>query len=261
LRYVPLLRTRAARIDAYVRAPLRRLCQENFPYLHFLDEDAPVSSAEARCRWSSFAFFFDTRLDNIPSTPYLAASAERRAFWRDKLRDMPRPRIGLVWAGGKNFMNDAQRSLSADSLHPVIACGAAHFVSIQKGRPEKLAGIFDAAPDLEDFADTAALIEELDLVISVDTSTAHLAGALGKPVFILLPFGSDWRWFLGREDSPWYPTGRLFRQRKLGDWAGVIGAVTGEVQKLIAGDRSILQPVPWRGESLRQNPDALPLPE
>jgi ADP-heptose:LPS heptosyltransferase len=116
--------------------------------------------------------------------------------------------------------------------------------------------LFDAAPLLKNFADTAAIIAELDLVIAVDTAIAHLAGAVGKPVWILLPFDSDWRWLLGREDSPWYPTARLFRQKQPRDWTPVIETVAIEAQKLIAGDDSVLQPPVWDRENLRQNPYA-----
>ena len=112
---------------------------------------------------------------------------------------------------------------------------------------------------LNNFLDTAALISELDLVISVDTAPAHLAGALGKPVFVLLPFNSDWRWFLEREDSPWYESARLFRQKKLGDWDDVIARVSNEVKKFIAGDQSVLRAQAWQGKLLRENPNALPL--
>ena len=261
LRYIPLLKSRADHIEAYVRAPLRRLCEESFPYVTYLDEKNPRSDAGARCRWSSFPYFFGKNLDNIPGTPYLTASAERRAFWRDKLRDMPSPRIGIVWAGGKGFSADAQRSLNIDLIRPLIACGPAHFVSLQKGRPEKIDGIFDADPYLNDFADTAALIEELDLVISVDTSTAHLAGALNKPLFLLLRSGGDWRWFLGREDTPWYKTARLFRQSPPGDWTNTIENLAAEIKKFLSGNNPVLIPPAWTGENLRQDPHALPLPE
>ncbi|MGB9154645.1 MAG: tetratricopeptide repeat-containing glycosyltransferase family protein [Alphaproteobacteria bacterium] len=264
LRYISLLKTRAESLVLCLRAPLKTLGAESFPGVKIIVEGAPVPDAppsSACYRLTSLPTLFKTRLDNIPPAPYLTASESRRAFWRDKLRDLPTPRIGLVWAGGAHFRNDAGRSVTFSTVQPVTSCGAQHFVSLQKERAEdRGADIFDATPHLHDFADTAALIAELDLVITVDTSVAHLAGALGKPVWILLAFNSDWRWFLGREDSPWYPTARLFRQKKPGDWAEVIDRVKGEVQKLIAGDLSVLQPPPWDGQTLRQNPYALPLP-
>jgi tetratricopeptide (TPR) repeat protein len=268
LRYIPLLKSRAVQIVLCVRVPLRHLCAENFPNLKVMPFDSlpqtlPALKQEglidARCRLSSLPFHFAARLGNIPSAPYLVAPAGRRGFWREALQDMPAPRIGLVWAGGAKFRRDAERSLNAATLYPLVACGAKHFVSLQKDRRDKIAEILDAAPRLQDFADTAALVAELDLVITVDTAVAHLAGALGKPAWILLPFDSDWRWLLGREDSPWYPSARLFRQKTPGDWPQVIARVKAEIEKLIAGDRTVLQAKPWNGESLRQNPDALPL--
>jgi hypothetical protein len=168
--------------------------------------------------------------------------------------------MGLVWAGNAHFRQDAKRSIPHDALKPLFDCGIAHFISLQKEKPNRASDLFDVSDYLHDFADTAALICELDLVITVDTATAHLAGALGKPVFILLPFVSDWRWLLGRADSPWYKTARLFRQKKPDDWGPVIEEVAAEVKKLMAGNRDILKPVLWQQENLRRHPDALPLP-
>ena len=260
LRYIPLLKNYAKQIEICVREPLQRLCAENFPETINIGENVLASTADARCRWSSLPFFFGTRLDNIPPAPYLTAVSERRSLWCEKLHDLPKPRIGLVWAGNKKWYNDGRRSLNTDSLRPLLKEGAGHLVSIQKERAEKMEVTLDAGPLLGDFTDTAALMCELDLIIAVDTSTAHLAGALGRPVFILLPFDSDWRWLLGREDSPWYPSARLFRQTKPNDWDSVISIVAHEVKKFIAGDTSVLQAKRWQGENLRQNPHALPLP-
>jgi tetratricopeptide (TPR) repeat protein len=259
LRYIPLLKKRADYLTLRLREPLVDLCEKNFPDVGVFLENELEPLAEARCRLSSLPFFFSTRLNNIPSAPYLKAPDSER--WRDRLRTVSSPRIGLVWAGNAKFGNDATRSIDFSALNPLLSCGAAHFVSLQKERSDNpsASGIFDAAPQLNNFADTAALIAELDLVISVDTATAHLAGALGKPVFILLPFNSDWRWLMEREDSPWYGTARLFRQKNLGDWNDVIARVSIEVRKFIDGDKSVLRAPPWKGKNLRQNPNALPL--
>lgn len=260
MRYIPLLGTRVGHLILRVREPLRTLCITNFPDIDVLaDTDTAAPTTDARCRLSSLPFLFATRLSNIPPAPYLTAPDS--AVWRERMRGLPTPRIGLVWAGNVNFHNNAARSLDFCALAPVLSCGAEHFVSIQKDCSNDLAtaGIYDAAPLLHNFADTAALIAELDLVISVDTATAHLAGALGKPVFLLVPFASDWRWLLGREDSPWYSTMRLFRQRKAGDWNSVIETLGCEVKKFISGDTSVLCAEKWTGENLRKNPNALPL--
>ena len=256
MRYVPLLAGRAERITLCVRAPLSRLCMENFSIASVIGEDMPVPQADARCRLSSLPFHFGTRIETIPAAPYIQPPAPRGIA-----RDVSAPRIGLVWAGNKKFRTDYNRSLKFKMLAPLIACGFAHFVSLQKDRPNDPAdGIFDAAPLANDFAETAALIVGLDLVIAVDTAIAHLAGAMGKPVWILLPFDADWRWLLGREDSPWYPSARLFRQKRPGDWAEVIPRVADAARRLINGDRDVLRAAPFTGQGLRQNPDALSLP-
>ncbi len=259
LRYVPSVKTRAKKITLRVREPLRDLCRENFSYVTVSsgDEDA---AGDARCRLSSLPFFFGTKLDNVPPTPYLAASVEKRALWRDKLRHVPRPRVGIVWAGNAQFRNDARRSIALSCFAPLIKDGAVHFVSLQKDKRGDHPPVFDPTDDLQDFADTAALMAELDLVISVDTATAHLAGAIGKPVWVLLPFISDWRWMLGRGDSPWYKSARLFRQKKAGDWDGVIQTVRDEFQKVAAGDKSVLAPGVVSEPCLSQHPHALAIP-
>lgn len=264
MRYIPLLSNHADRLVLCLREPLRKLAKENFPEAEIIADDGePVAPppSSARYRLSSLPFFFSTRMENIPASPYLIGDASGRASWREVLGNITKPRIGLIWAGGIHYRRDTERSLNFAALRPLVAENAAHFLSLQKERAEdRDAEIFDAAPRLHDFSDTAALIMELDLVITVDTSVAHLAGALGKPVWILLPFDCDWRWFLGREDSPWYPSARLFRQKKPGDWASVIEKMAGELRKFIAGDHSVLRAPAWIGGSLHQNPDALPLP-
>jgi tetratricopeptide (TPR) repeat protein len=260
LRYVPLLKKRVQRLILRLREPLLDLCKFNFPDTEVVSENEPEPKADARCRLSSLPFFFATRFDNIPPAPYLKAPADT-AVWRERLGALKKPRIGLVWAGNAKFKNDATRSIDFRALAPLLSFGASYFVSLQKERSGNalLPEIFDAAPYLNNFADTAALIAELDLVISVDTAAAHLAGALGKPVFILLPFNSDWRWLIEREDSPWYGSARLFRQKNIGDWDDVVTRVSIEAGKFICGDRSVLRAAPWKGPPLRQNPNALPL--
>jgi len=265
MRYVSLLKERAKHIFLRVRAPLQRLCAEQFSDIQVIDETFPLPEVEARCRLSSLPFFFATRLNTVPAAPYLSAKLERRAAYRDKIETKGAPRIGVVWAGNAKFAHDASRSLPFSLLHPLLAEQAAHYIALQKDRLTDSAtaaamGMTDGAPWIEDFADTLAVVAELDLVVTVDTAVAHLAGALGKPVWILLAFDSDWRWLLGREDSPWYPSARLFRQRKPGDWAEIIERLAPEIRKLIAGDLSVLTPPRWNGESLRQNPYALSLP-
>ena len=257
VRYIPWLMSRADRITLSVRAPLRRFFAENFPALEIVVSGAAPPPADARCRLSSLPFFAGTRVDNVPSPPYLAASAPEKKQARDVMKTVAAPRIGIVWAGNPRFHNDAVRSLKIEALEILLACGKEHFVSLQMH--QTTSALFDAAPFLGDFATTAGLIAELDLLIAVDTAFVHVAGALGKPVFVLLGFDADWRWLLGREDSPWYKSARLFRQQKPGDWAPVIAAVADEIKKFLAGDNGVLRPTPWQGACLHQHPNALPL--
>jgi hypothetical protein len=149
-----------------------------------------------------------------------------------------RRRIGLVWAGRASNQNDPNRSIRLEALAPLAGVDGIQFLSLQKGdaaaqalNPPAGMSIIDCGAELEDFADTAALIDQLDLLITVDTAAAHLAGALGKPVWILLPHFPDWRWMLDREDSPWYPTARLFRQPSVGDWKTPIERIAQELRR------------------------------
>jgi hypothetical protein len=160
--------------------------------------------------------------------PYLIASPQRVAHWNERLGKKHRPRIGLAWSGRPR---PANRSVPLELLLPLLDCEAT-FVSLQKEVRAEDAALLSGRSEilhfgdaLKDFSDTAAVIANLDLVISIDTSVAHLAGALGKPIWILLSFTPDWRWLLERNDCPWYPTARLFRQRDAGAWAKVITQV------------------------------------
>jgi ADP-heptose:LPS heptosyltransferase len=147
-------------------------------------------------------------------------------------RDPSRPRIGLVWAGSRDNKAGLHRSISLPSFAPLAAARGARFYSLQVGPPAADIAktppnfeLIDLGGEIRDFADTTAIIDNLDLVISIDTSVAHLAGSMGKPVWILLTFAPDWRWLLHRDDSPWYPAARLFRQKSIGDWDGVMSRV------------------------------------
>jgi hypothetical protein len=178
-----------------------------------------------------------TTLETIPAKiPYLFADPARIVAWRERLDGrLPHGvrRIGLAWTGRPTHPNDRRRSLPLARLAPLAAAGPASFVSLQKPLPQSdeaslalFPGLADISGELSDFGETAAAIANLDLVITVDTAMGHLAGALGKPVWIMLPKASDWRWLLARSDSPWYPTARLFRQQTPGAWEPVISEVT-----------------------------------
>ena len=210
-----------------------------------------VPGHAVHCRLSSLPHIFGTTPDTIPAkVPYLFANPERVAVWRQRL-DAVLPhgvkRIGLAWTGRPTHPNDRRRSVRLSRLLPLTQAGPASFVSLQKPMPaEDVAampafnGMIDLSNELTDFGETAALIQNLDLVITVDTSMGHLAGAMAKPVWIMVPKAADWRWMLAREDTPWYPTARLFRQAKPGECDPVLqrltAALAGELRQQAAAD-------------------------
>ena len=187
----------------------------------------------------SLPFALGTRLDTIPGeVPYLSAPEAKREAWAARLGPRTRPRIGLVWSGNADHRNDHNRSLPLEVLLPMLPAGA-DYISLQREyRPGDQAlmaadgRIRDVSTELDNFADTAGLIDNLDLVISVDTAVAHLAGAMAKPLDLLVTWVPDFRWLLEREDSPWYPTARLFRQKALGDWSGVLADLAAAIEAL-----------------------------
>ena len=186
----------------------------------------------------SLPLAFKTTLPTIPAPiPYLSPPAEKLEIWRARLGGKSKPRIGLAWSGRP--LPDFRRSIPLTSLLPIITAGA-EWHSLQKDVREtdhsilqSNMAIVDHAALLHDFSDTAALIAGMDLVITIDTAVAHLAGALGKPVWILLPFHPDFRWLRDREDCPWYPTARLFRQPQENDWVGAIDRLPREIQNFL----------------------------
>lgn len=189
----------------------------------------------------SLAHVLGTRLHTIPAeVPYLTPAPLLADAWRLRLQRRAGLKIGVVWAGNRRHTHDHQRSIPIDMLLPALAMTGVELYSLQKeprpGDREVIDGLADCVTDLSpllrDFAETAAAVSALDLVITVDTAVAHLAGALGRPVWTILPFALDWRWMLERDDSPWYPTMRLFRQPRPGDWDSVIARVQIEVTKL-----------------------------
>jgi ADP-heptose:LPS heptosyltransferase len=168
-------------------------------------------------------------LATLPAdVPYLSAPPAHAEKWAQRLPRPGVPRIGIAWAGNAAFRYDRARSIGLARMLPLLSRTDVHYVGIQRELRPGDAEILRSHPQvenvgdaLETFADTAAVIASLDLLVSSDTAIVHLAGALGKPVWILLPYSPDWRWLLDRHDSPWYPTARLFRQARIDDWAGV----------------------------------------
>ena len=240
VRYVPMLAARGARVVLMVQDALYPLLKT----MTGIAQCLPRSSSELpafdlHCPISNLPLAFGTRLDTIPATtPYLPAPASDGVrAWEERLGAHDRLRVGLVWSGNPNHGNDHNRSIPLQMLARIMDVDAT-FISLQKDvRAEDRASlertdIVDLAARLTDFAETAALMSCLDLVISVDTSVAHLAGAQGCPTWILLPYTPDYRWLLDRDDSPWYPSVRLFRQDETRDYASVLDKVRTELSAL-----------------------------
>jgi ADP-heptose:LPS heptosyltransferase len=206
--------------------------------IKLIEKGRPILQFDYYCYLLSFPLAFKTTLHNIPAkTQYLHADESKTKYWSNKLDKKNKLRIGLVWSGSKSHKNDHNRSLLLKQLSPLLQLPF-EFHSLQKEIREcdrktlnTYKSIYQHQDDLKDLSDTAALIEQMDLIISVDTSVAHLAGALGKQIFILLPFIPDYRWMLDRRDTPWYPSAILFRQPIINDWCSVILNVKETLQK------------------------------
>jgi tetratricopeptide (TPR) repeat protein len=240
-RYVPMVAKLGAKIILAVQEPAVSLLSRMPGVAECIPKSTTFLPAfDLHCSISSLPLAFGTRLDSIPATvPYLPAPpAARTKQWEQRLGSHDRLRVGLVWSGNPRHANDRKRSLPLRMLASVLDIDA-RFVSLQKdpraSDQEILRGldVLDITNELSDFAETAALIGCLDLVITVDTSVAHLAGGLGCPVWILLPYRPDYRWLLDRADSPWYPTARLFRQDERRDYRLVVDQVRGELADVV----------------------------
>jgi tetratricopeptide (TPR) repeat protein len=243
-RYVPLVAAMGASVILEVQESLRELFSGLEGVSKVLAIGQSLPDFDYHCPLGSLPLAFDTTLDTIPSvTPYISVGS-RAERWKSRLAPLNSPRIGLVWSGNPTNGIDRDRSMPLEALLPLLNVEA-RFVSLQKDvRPADRAildqrnDILDLGPELENFADTAAVISHLDLVISVDTSVSHLAGALGRPLWILLHHVPCWRYLLDRTDSPWYPTARLFRQSETREWQTVIDQVCSELRSFIPSSRS-----------------------
>jgi hypothetical protein len=251
-RYVRWVADLGASVVLEVPEPLVRLLSGLAGVAQVVTREASRPTCDYRCPLMSLPLAFQTTLGTIPvRVPYLAADPGNARDWRERLGERRGPRVGLVWSGGFRPHQPSLWSVNARRNVPLAKLAALRhpgltFYSLQKGRPaeselaELIASgwtgpsIIDWTQALGDFADTAALIENLDLIVSVDTATVHLAGALGKPVWLLNRFDSCWRWLLERTDSPWYPTLRIYRQSAPGDWDGVLERVRADLVALLA---------------------------
>jgi tetratricopeptide (TPR) repeat protein len=242
VRYAPLVAARGGKVVLEVQPPLKSLLAgvAGVSLVHAKGERLP--EFDCHCPLASLPLAFGTRLGTIPAkTPYLEAAKERVERWTERLPRSGVRRIAIAWAGNAAFHGDQGRSIGLARLLPLLPLAGAEFISIQKdlrpGDRELLArhpAIAHHGDAITDFSDTAAILSLVDLIISSDTSVVHLAGALGRPVFILLQRAADWRWLADRADSPWYPTARLFRQPTAGDWEGVLRQVMAELERGVA---------------------------
>jgi tetratricopeptide (TPR) repeat protein len=247
VRYVKILLDQGVHVAIHVVDGLERLFRSLPPEVKLVKHSDKLPNCDFAYLMMSLPLALGTdTVEKIPSYPsYLSATADDTFKWKLFLQQRatlaaPKLRVGLVWAGNPDHGSDMKRSIPLDVMAPLLELKDVQFVSLQKGgkagdleRLENEFGIINAGQAFTDFADTAGMIANLDLVISVDTSVVHLAGALGAPTWTLVAYTPDWRWLLDREDSPWYPSIRIFRQKKNGDWPGVIDNVKTELQKML----------------------------
>jgi hypothetical protein len=229
-RYVPLIARGGAKVVLEVQPELKAQFANLPGVSSVVARGEPLPAFDVYCPLGSLPLAFKTTPANIPcELPYLEPHPARTAHWRERLASVPGKRIALAWAGHARHINDRNRSIALERLAPLLAIEGASFLSIQRdlreGDAEELArhqNVTHLGSELNDMADTAALLSCVDLTIAVDTSVVHLAGALGRDAWVLLPFAADWRWGITDERSAWYPQLRLFRQSTLGDWDGVV---------------------------------------
>jgi tetratricopeptide (TPR) repeat protein len=245
LRFVPRVAERAAHVVVLLPASLCNLARAALPQnCSVVGDGAPAPTPELQCALLALPWILGLHLERDFACPrYLSADPGRVAAWRQRLESGRSLRVGLVWSGNPAHQNDRNRSIPLELMRQ-IGVEACAFISLQPevratdmAALESWADLVPLGAELQDFADTAALIEALDLVVTVDTSVAHLAGALGRPVWILLPYCPDWRWMLGRADSPWYSTARLYRQQGPGQWPQTLRKVREDLVALVSDQR------------------------
>ena len=244
LRYVPMVAELGARVILEVHPELRSLLVATAGGVQVISRGDPLPEFDWHCPLLSLPLAFRTELQSIPATvPYLTSDWEA-PIWLQKERAMDL-HVGLVWAGSAINVIDRERSLPLAALGALWQVKGVSLYSLQHGpvlfgQESNSLRFAGSLPQVGDFAATAAAISHLDLVVSVDTSVAHLAGALGKPVWIVLPVRSDWRWLTDRDDSPWYPSATLFRQKSEGDWKPVIASLAAELSRM-AGVKAVAE--------------------
>ena len=242
IRYAPLVHQRGGRVILVCQPPLIRLLTRSPGIERLVAQGEALPEYDVHVPLMSLPGLLGTTLESVPAdVPYLDAEPQLVEAWRHRLGSYPGFKVGIVWQGNPKFRLDRLRSIPLAQFAPLARVPGVHLFSLQKGPgAEQLAAVTDRFPvtdlgrRLDDFMDTAAVLKNLDLVISVDTAIAHLAGALGIPVWVALPFVPDWRWLMDREDSPWYPTMRLFRQTRPGQWEDVFQRIAEALQRRLA---------------------------
>jgi len=237
-RYARLVRDLGAEVIIEVQDSLFEVIKNLQGVDLVLRSGDPLPAFDYHCPLMSLPLAFKTEIDSIPAeTPYLCVDSSKKTQWSQYTNlENAKPAIGIAWAGNPIHKNDHNRSIRFELMQKILSdefnwlCLQKNIASTEREMLEAVK-VRDYSTELGNFADTAALISQLDLIISVDTSVAHLAGSLGKPTWVLLPHVPDFRWMWDRDDSPWYPTMRLFRQTVPGDWDSVLSEVSDELQK------------------------------
>ncbi|MFB9127674.1 glycosyltransferase family 9 protein, partial [Paraburkholderia dipogonis] len=237
MRLLPMAKARSgARIVLQINEETLSLAQRTTGFDDIVVRGTLPPPFDMHCEMMSLPMALGLSMQDLPGPmPYFSADPQRVEQWQQRLADLPRPLVALVWAGRPTHFNDANRSLALAQLAPLGGTGAT-FISIQKGPAAAQAdslpqgmSIHSLSDEIADFEDTAAILSIADLLISVDSSPVHLAGALGRPTWVMLPSVPDWRWLLERPDTPWYPHTRLFRQGTRGNWSEVITRIAAEL--------------------------------
>jgi tetratricopeptide (TPR) repeat protein len=234
VRYVEAAAEHGAIVYLEVQSPLKGLMSKQWPSVRVFAPGEALPAFDLHCPLLSLPLAFETQLSTIPrKVPYISAPTDKISYWQHQLKQRDpvarENKIGIVWAGNSKNATDRFRSIPLSELRPLLATPDCRFFVLQKeistadhSLLKTMPQVVNLSSELEDFSDTAAIISQLDLIISVETAVAHLAGAMGMPTWIPLPVAPSWRWLLEREDSPWYPTVRLFRQIRKGDWSPVV---------------------------------------
>jgi tetratricopeptide (TPR) repeat protein len=242
VRYAPLVAQRGAKVLLETPRALQALFGSVAGVTQVIARGDRLPPFDLHCPLLSLPHAFRTALDSIPhNVPYLHAGADRLARWRDRLPPLGRPRIGIAWQGRAYPRN---RSVPFAALAPLLALPGIEFISLQQELSDEdthavaqTGNLRHFGAEIKDFADTAAILADLDAVVSIDSAVAHLAGALGKQLWLMLIFAADFRWLIGREESPWYPTARLIRQSRIGEWSDVVANITDLVSAWHGGGR------------------------